>query len=243
MCPVAWHEGGQRGPARVLRAGHGAGAAERWARGSGVHADHRDPAASPACRTGHCRGYRRRTGTVPTLWLASLGYQVEHRDLMPLHVEQLTADAAEVPGIHTAVGDVRDLDLPDASVTPSCCSGRSTISPTGQNGCVRCRSARGSSGRAGRCSRPRSRGGRPGASGRFRAGSRRLRRFRSRRSVRPRGAARSSPPSWSPRLDQRRPTAARPPRPGFARGLRGAGPSPRRGPAGQPPLRRRPAVR
>ena len=35
---------------------------------------------------------------------------------MALHVEQLTADAAEVPGIHTAVGDVRDLDLPDASV-------------------------------------------------------------------------------------------------------------------------------
>jgi SAM-dependent methyltransferase len=50
------------------------------------------------------------------LWLASLGYQVEHRDLMPLHVEQLTADAAGVPGIHTAVGDVRDLDLPGASV-------------------------------------------------------------------------------------------------------------------------------
>jgi SAM-dependent methyltransferase len=50
------------------------------------------------------------------LWLASLGYQVEHRDLMPLHVEQLTADAAGVPGIRTAVGDVRNLDLPDASV-------------------------------------------------------------------------------------------------------------------------------
>src|ERR1700722_7331166 len=28
------------------------------------------------------------------LWLASLGYQVEHRDLMPLHVGQLEADAA-----------------------------------------------------------------------------------------------------------------------------------------------------
>ena len=50
------------------------------------------------------------------LWLASLGYQVEHRDLMPLHVEQLRAEAAGVAGIHTAVGDVRDLDLPDASV-------------------------------------------------------------------------------------------------------------------------------
>src|SRR2546429_5170704 len=52
------------------------------------------------------------------LWLASLGYQIEHRDLMPLHVEQLTADAdaAGVTGIRTAVGDARDLDLPDASV-------------------------------------------------------------------------------------------------------------------------------
>jgi SAM-dependent methyltransferase len=50
------------------------------------------------------------------LWLASLGYQVEHRDLMPLHVEQLATDAAGVPGIHTAVGDARDLDLPGASV-------------------------------------------------------------------------------------------------------------------------------
>jgi SAM-dependent methyltransferase len=50
------------------------------------------------------------------LWLASLGYQVEHRDLIPLHVEQLTADAAGVTGIRTAVGDVRAIDLPDASV-------------------------------------------------------------------------------------------------------------------------------
>jgi SAM-dependent methyltransferase len=50
------------------------------------------------------------------LWLASLGYRVEHRDLMPLHVEQLTADAAGATGISTAVGDVRDLELPDASV-------------------------------------------------------------------------------------------------------------------------------
>lgn len=50
------------------------------------------------------------------LWLASLGYHVEHRDLMPLHVSQLTADAAGVPGIRTAVGDARRLDLPAASV-------------------------------------------------------------------------------------------------------------------------------
>ena len=50
------------------------------------------------------------------LWLASLGYQVEHRDLMPLHVEQLTAEAAGVAGIRTAVGDVRDTGMPGASV-------------------------------------------------------------------------------------------------------------------------------
>lgn len=50
------------------------------------------------------------------LWLASLGYQVEHRDLMPLHVGQLMADAAGMPGVHSAMGDARALDLPDASV-------------------------------------------------------------------------------------------------------------------------------
>ncbi len=52
------------------------------------------------------------------LWLASRGYRVQHRDLMPLHVEQLTTEAAEagVTGIRTAVGDARDLDLPSGSV-------------------------------------------------------------------------------------------------------------------------------
>jgi SAM-dependent methyltransferase len=50
------------------------------------------------------------------LWLASLGYQVEHRDLMPLHIEQLAADAAGVTGISTAIGDARDMDLPGDSV-------------------------------------------------------------------------------------------------------------------------------
>jgi len=49
------------------------------------------------------------------LWLASLGYRVEHRDLMPLHVSQLQAAAAGVPGIRAAIGDARNLDLPDAS--------------------------------------------------------------------------------------------------------------------------------
>jgi SAM-dependent methyltransferase len=49
------------------------------------------------------------------LWLASLGYEVEHRDLMPLHVTQLQVDATAVSGIRTAIGDARALDLPDAS--------------------------------------------------------------------------------------------------------------------------------
>jgi SAM-dependent methyltransferase len=48
-----------------------------------------------------------------SLWLAGLGYEVIHRDLMPLHVEQLRQAAAGYPLIETAVGDARDLDLPD----------------------------------------------------------------------------------------------------------------------------------
>jgi len=49
------------------------------------------------------------------LWLAELGYRVEHRDLMPLHVRQLEEEAAGLAGLHTAVGDARHLDLADAS--------------------------------------------------------------------------------------------------------------------------------
>jgi len=70
-----------------------------------------------------------------TLWLAGLGYRVVHRDVVPLHVEQLRAAAAADPAlgpvadtaagpeidaaiaaIDTAVGDARALDLADASV-------------------------------------------------------------------------------------------------------------------------------
>ena len=47
-----------------------------------------------------------------SLELAARGYDVVHRDLVPLHVEQLRA--ADASGrIDTAVGDARDLDLPD----------------------------------------------------------------------------------------------------------------------------------
>lgn len=48
------------------------------------------------------------------LWLAALGYTVEHRDLMALHVDQLRE--AGNPSIRTAVGDARELDLPDGAV-------------------------------------------------------------------------------------------------------------------------------
>jgi SAM-dependent methyltransferase len=61
------------------------------------------------------------------VWLAGLGYRVVHRDVVPLHVEQLRAAAASPapsadigptasPAIDTAVGDARSLDLADASV-------------------------------------------------------------------------------------------------------------------------------
>lgn len=50
------------------------------------------------------------------LWIASLGYQVVHRDLMPLHVEQLRRAADGNPRIQTIVGDARDLDLNRDSV-------------------------------------------------------------------------------------------------------------------------------
>jgi SAM-dependent methyltransferase len=50
-----------------------------------------------------------------SLWLAGLGYRVEHRDLVPLHVSQLAQDASGLAGLRTAVGDARDLDLADAS--------------------------------------------------------------------------------------------------------------------------------
>lgn len=50
------------------------------------------------------------------LWLASLGYQVEHRDIVELHVEQLRARLGTGSLVSAAVGDARRLDLADASV-------------------------------------------------------------------------------------------------------------------------------
>jgi len=52
-----------------------------------------------------------------TLELARRGYTVVHRDLVPLHVEQLTAASlALADRVQTAVGDARNLDLDDGSV-------------------------------------------------------------------------------------------------------------------------------
>jgi SAM-dependent methyltransferase len=50
------------------------------------------------------------------LWLADLGYRVIHRDLMPLHVSQLTAAAGPDSAIESRVGDARELDLAEACV-------------------------------------------------------------------------------------------------------------------------------
>ena len=50
------------------------------------------------------------------LWLAGLGYRVLHRDLMPLHVEQLAGAAAGNGRIGSRVADARDLDLATDSV-------------------------------------------------------------------------------------------------------------------------------
>jgi SAM-dependent methyltransferase len=52
-----------------------------------------------------------------SLWLAGLGYAVRLRDVVPLHVEQARAAAAEVGvDVDARVGDARELDLLDASV-------------------------------------------------------------------------------------------------------------------------------
>jgi SAM-dependent methyltransferase len=50
------------------------------------------------------------------LWLSGLGYDVRHRDVFPLHVDQLLRDAGGSPGVEAAVGDARQLDLADESV-------------------------------------------------------------------------------------------------------------------------------
>jgi SAM-dependent methyltransferase len=50
------------------------------------------------------------------LWLAGLGHTVRHRDVVPLHVEQLSLAATGQGSIEAAVGDATELDLDDDSV-------------------------------------------------------------------------------------------------------------------------------
>jgi hypothetical protein len=50
------------------------------------------------------------------LWLADLGYTMEHRDLVPLHVQQFRAEANG--RVCSAVGDARDLDLRPPTSSP-----------------------------------------------------------------------------------------------------------------------------
>jgi len=49
------------------------------------------------------------------LWLAELGYRVVHRDIVPLHVEQLRQAAGSSSAIESDLGDARNLDLADSS--------------------------------------------------------------------------------------------------------------------------------
>lgn len=51
-----------------------------------------------------------------TVWLAGRGYRVEHRDLIPRHVEQVRASLNGSPMVRAEVGDALDLDLADGSV-------------------------------------------------------------------------------------------------------------------------------
>lgn len=60
------------------------------------------------------------------VWLAGLGYDVIHRDVVPLHVEQAreAANAARKT-VDAAVADARSLDAPTRAWISCCCSGRS----------------------------------------------------------------------------------------------------------------------
>lgn len=50
------------------------------------------------------------------LWLAAQGHAVIHRDLVPLHVEQLRSAASNAGlDIETGIGDARTLDIADAA--------------------------------------------------------------------------------------------------------------------------------
>jgi SAM-dependent methyltransferase len=52
-----------------------------------------------------------------SIWLAGLGYRVVHRDIVPMHIDQVrTAAAADGVTVEAAIGDARSLDLGDEAV-------------------------------------------------------------------------------------------------------------------------------
>jgi SAM-dependent methyltransferase len=51
-----------------------------------------------------------------SVWLAGLGHRVVHRDIVPLHVDQVRMMTGTGLAIDSAVGDARSLELRDASV-------------------------------------------------------------------------------------------------------------------------------
>jgi hypothetical protein len=78
-----------------------------------------------------------------TLWLAERGYTVHHRDLVPLHVEQLQSAL----GPDHRVGDARHVDLGDASVDAVLPLGPLYHLPERSSESGRCRKAAASSAR------------------------------------------------------------------------------------------------
>lgn len=49
-------------------------------------------------------------------WLAGLGYRVQHRDIVPLHVRQVTEATPPGVPVESRIADARTLDLADASM-------------------------------------------------------------------------------------------------------------------------------
>ena len=70
------------------------------------------------------------------LWLAGLGYDVHHRDLVPLHVEQLRA-ATAVAGSTPRSPTRGPSTCRTRRSTRCCCSGRCTTWPREPTGCRR----------------------------------------------------------------------------------------------------------
>ena len=71
------------------------------------------------------------------LWLAGLGYDVHHRDLVPLHVEQLRGSGRRWPGRLRGRRRASPRPRRTRRSTRCCCSGRCTTCPDEPTGCRR----------------------------------------------------------------------------------------------------------